>query len=240
LRKIGKRLTYANVVSSIAVFLVLGGGAAFAASHLGKNSVGSKQLKKNSVTTAKIKKNAVTEAKLKDQSVTGTKVKDQSLTGAKVQDQSLTGADIKLSTLGTVPSAASANGLVGRTPFSVFTGPGLTTLVTVGPFTIRGSCLINQGGNDIAELQLLTSVDNAVMDDNSGDEFAPFNVTDNPAELLSETEPTGEVGFEAGSGEFTAVAPDGTTIATENQAVGVNIVGHAGQCFFGGTIVKLA
>jgi hypothetical protein len=65
LKQIKKRLTYANVMSSIAVFLVLGGGAAFAAGQLGKNSVGSKQLKKNAVTTAKIKKGAVTGAKVK-------------------------------------------------------------------------------------------------------------------------------------------------------------------------------
>ncbi len=65
MKQIKKRLTYANVMSSIAVFLVLGGGAAFAASQLGKNSVGSKQLKKNAVTSAKIKKDAVTGDKVK-------------------------------------------------------------------------------------------------------------------------------------------------------------------------------
>ena len=60
MKQIRKRLTYANVMSSIAVFLVLGGATAFAAVHLGKNSVGTKQLKKNAVTAAKIKKDAVT------------------------------------------------------------------------------------------------------------------------------------------------------------------------------------
>jgi len=64
LKQLRKRLTYANVMSTIAVFLVLGGATAFAAG-LGKNSVGSKQLKKNAVTTAKIKKGAVTGAKVK-------------------------------------------------------------------------------------------------------------------------------------------------------------------------------
>jgi hypothetical protein len=66
-KQIHKRLTYANVMSSIAVFLILGGATAFAA--LGKNSVGSKQLKKNAVTAAKIKKDAVTAAKIKDGSL---------------------------------------------------------------------------------------------------------------------------------------------------------------------------
>ena len=79
-----RRVTYANVMSSIAVFLVLGGATAFAASQLGKNSVGSKQLKKNAVTAAKIKNGAVTTAKLKNNAVTTAKIKNGAVTGAKV------------------------------------------------------------------------------------------------------------------------------------------------------------
>ncbi len=56
------RLSFANVVSVLALFVALGGSAY--AFHLGKNSVGPKQLKKNAVTTAKIKNRAVTAAKL--------------------------------------------------------------------------------------------------------------------------------------------------------------------------------
>jgi hypothetical protein len=78
-------------MSTIAVFLVIGGASAFAASQLGKNTVGSKQLQKNAVTTAKIKKNAVTTAKIKKDAVTGAKVNE--------------------STLGTVPSATLANSI---------------------------------------------------------------------------------------------------------------------------------
>ena len=129
--KFRNRLTYANVMSSIAVFLLLGGGAAFAAGHLGKNTVGSKQLKKNAVLTAKIKKEAVTTAKLKKDAVNG----------AKVKDGSLSGADINLSTLGTVPSAETANSLKG---FNTFTGRGsedtVTTLFSTGQFDVVGIC----------------------------------------------------------------------------------------------------
>ena len=81
------KLSYANVMSTMCLFLLLGGGA-YAAGHLGKNSVGTKQLKKNSVTTAKIKKQAVT--------------------AAKVKKGALTGAQINASTLGTVPSAQTS------------------------------------------------------------------------------------------------------------------------------------
>jgi hypothetical protein len=61
---IRKRLTYSNVIATLALFLALGGASAIAASQLGKNSVGSKQLKKNAVTAAKIKNGAVTQAKI--------------------------------------------------------------------------------------------------------------------------------------------------------------------------------
>ena len=66
MKPIRKRLTYANVVSSLALFLALTGATAFAANQLAKNSVGSKQLKKNAVTTAKIKNEAVTAGKIKN------------------------------------------------------------------------------------------------------------------------------------------------------------------------------
>jgi hypothetical protein len=65
-------------MSSIAVFLVLGGATALAAG-LAKNSVGTKQLKNNAVTTKKIKKNAVTGAKVKE-STLGTVPSASSLT----------------------------------------------------------------------------------------------------------------------------------------------------------------
>ena len=57
-----KRITYPNVMATIAVFLVLGGGA-YAATQLPKNSVGSRQLKNGSITPAKL--NAATRAALK-------------------------------------------------------------------------------------------------------------------------------------------------------------------------------
>jgi hypothetical protein len=64
MRRLGGKLTYANVMVTILAFIVLGAGGAYAASQLGKNSVGTKQLKKSAVTAAKIKNGAVTPAKL--------------------------------------------------------------------------------------------------------------------------------------------------------------------------------
>jgi hypothetical protein len=85
LTRIRSRLNYATVVSGLTAFVVLCGGAAFAANQLGKNSVGKKQLKANAVTTAKIKKNAVTAAKIRAGAVDGAKVADGSLGGTEFQ-----------------------------------------------------------------------------------------------------------------------------------------------------------
>jgi hypothetical protein len=48
------RLSYANLVATLALFIALGGGA-YAASHVKKNSVGAKQLKRNAVKTGKVR-----------------------------------------------------------------------------------------------------------------------------------------------------------------------------------------
>jgi hypothetical protein len=47
------RLSYANVISTLCLFLLLGGGA-YAASKLARNSVGTPQIKNGAVTQAKI------------------------------------------------------------------------------------------------------------------------------------------------------------------------------------------
>jgi hypothetical protein len=54
MHRIRDRFTYANVISTLCLALVLGGGTAYAASHLGKESVGTRQLKKEAVTPAKL------------------------------------------------------------------------------------------------------------------------------------------------------------------------------------------
>jgi hypothetical protein len=92
-KQITQRLTFSNVMSAIAVFLVLG-GTAFAASQLKKNSVGTKQLKKNAVTQAKIKNGAVTGAKLGADAVTETKIANGAVTGAKLADGAVAGAKL--------------------------------------------------------------------------------------------------------------------------------------------------
>ena len=66
----GDNLNYANVMSTLAVFLVLSGGAALAAG-LGKDSVKSKQIKAGAVKTAELADNAVTSPKVANGSLLG-------------------------------------------------------------------------------------------------------------------------------------------------------------------------
>jgi hypothetical protein len=56
-RLLGRRLTYANVVSTLCLFMLLG-GVAYAGTKLAAHSVGTRQLKNGAVTTRKIAKSA--------------------------------------------------------------------------------------------------------------------------------------------------------------------------------------
>jgi hypothetical protein len=85
--KLLDKLTYANVVATIALFGVLGGGA-YAAFRVPPNSVGSRQLKAKAVS--------------------GGKIANATISGGKIQEETITGQNIKFSALGTVPQAANA------------------------------------------------------------------------------------------------------------------------------------
>jgi hypothetical protein len=102
LKRLRGRITYANVMSTVAVFMAMGGVAWAAA--LPKNSVGTAQLKKNAVTSSKIKNGQVASGDLKDNGIQGVDVKDAALNGADVADGGLTAADLAA---GTIPPAMS-------------------------------------------------------------------------------------------------------------------------------------
>jgi hypothetical protein len=155
-KQIRQRLTYANVMSSIAVFLILGGATAFAAvkkigaNEIKANSIKTGKIVKEAVTATKIKKNAVITAKIADGAVTNAKIADNAVNGAKVEDGSLTGADLKLDTIGTVPSAKSAQTaqvaqfageLTGRRIFfRVPPGTSQTQILNLGGLVLRATC----------------------------------------------------------------------------------------------------
>jgi hypothetical protein len=76
LPSVRKRLTYANVMATIAVFGVVAGSGAYAASKL--------KLKNNSVTTKKIRNGAVVNSKLADGAITNPKLADGAVTRSKL------------------------------------------------------------------------------------------------------------------------------------------------------------
>lgn len=78
-KQLRQRLTYANVMSSIAVFLIFGGATALAA-----RKIGSHQLKGGSVTTAKIKRDAVTASKIRQDAITTAKIAKRAVTNGKI------------------------------------------------------------------------------------------------------------------------------------------------------------
>ena len=71
-------------MSSIAVFLVLGGGAAYAA-----KKIGSHELRGGAVTTAKIKRNAVTRSKIKAKAISTAKIAPAAVTNGRLADGSV-------------------------------------------------------------------------------------------------------------------------------------------------------
>jgi len=127
--KIRSHLTYANVISTLALFIALGMGSAYAAQQLAPKSVGAKQLRPGAVTADKLRKKAVTAPKIESLAVkqgkiaagavTAEKIADASITTAKIQgnavtpdkvpNDSLTGAKIQEDSLGQVPSANNAD-----------------------------------------------------------------------------------------------------------------------------------
>lgn len=180
MKQIRKRITYANVMSSIAVFLVLGGASAYAAKKIGSN-----EIKGNSITTGKIKKEAVSASKIKKNAVTTAKIANGAVTGAK----------LNLGSVGTVPSATHANSadnantVGGQSATKIFAklgaGAGTTTIASIAGFTITAAC--PQSGGHQVEIKL----------------HGPANVPADLTAILSESSSVegGATEYEAGTNE---------------------------------------
>lgn len=126
LTKVRPRLTFANVMSVVAVFIALGGTSV--ATHeaifsddivdgqvqrpdLGFEAVSSGKILDGTVATRDLQSGALTTSVIANGAVTNPKLKDNAVTGIKVLDNSLTGADIDESQLGKVPDADKVDGL---------------------------------------------------------------------------------------------------------------------------------
>ena len=105
MKKVREQLSPALVISVIALFVALGGGAY----ALSANTVGSKQLKRNAVTTAKIRNGAVNVNKIKSGAVTAAKIASNAVTTSKVKDSAITSAKLAQDALGRAVAFARVN-----------------------------------------------------------------------------------------------------------------------------------
>ncbi len=109
-----RHLTFANVMSVIAVFIALG-GASYAAINLPKNSVGTKQLKNKSVGTKQLKANAVNSKRVRDFSLRANDFRPGQLPSGPTGPIGLPGEDGQ-------PGATGPQGAIGPTGLQGETG----------------------------------------------------------------------------------------------------------------------
>jgi hypothetical protein len=213
------RLTYANVMSTIAVFLVIGGATAFAA--LGKGTVGTKQLKNNAVTAKKIKKNAVSSAKIKKNAVTAAKIKNSAVTAAKIAAGAVGAGQLGANSVGNA-STELVKVFKGKVVPSVgeeASSPRIE-LGSVGPFRFYGKCF--KSGANVEEktyieltsgVATLGSEDGAELPTPGTQEYlTPSTLEANRAMEDDASAAAGKVSGVSNDEEFQATASNGTQI----------------------------
>ena len=88
MQRLRERLTYANVVSSLALFLVIAGGTAYAANTILTTDIVDNEVYSRDVRNDNLPGGGLTHPDLRPNSVRSSEVGAESLTGADVADQS--------------------------------------------------------------------------------------------------------------------------------------------------------
>jgi hypothetical protein len=147
-----RRLTYSNVIATMALFIALG-GVAVAATQLPRNSVGTRQIKRGAVTSAKLAKKSVISGKLGPNSVGPGNIGNGAVTTAKLAQGAVIASTIKNSVVTTnklnneaVTTPKLAKGAVTAAKLSDEIGPLLGTLKSGQ--TLRG--VFDVGGKEPA------------------------------------------------------------------------------------------
>lgn len=215
MRVVTKRLTYANVIATLALFLALSGGAVWAA-----GKIGSKGLKANAVTAGKIKRNAVTASKIRANAVTGAKIKAGAVNFTKLAaGTSLLGtaAGGPVAANGTTPVTVALSGSTSFTP-----APGTVVFLSV---EAKGTNLGRTGEKD-CEPRVLPFVNGNQWDVAEGAlklrAFAP--TAEQPTGLVPVTAETGPIGLTSpGTAQTIAIKVLGDPNCTANSTIAVGI-----------------
>jgi hypothetical protein len=235
LKKIRKRLTYANVMSSIAVFLLLGGATAFAAKKISSN-----QIKAGAVKTGKLAKEAVKAGKLAKNAVTTPKISNDAVTGDKVNEASL----------GTVPSATSATSatnatnVAGQTPFLFKLSAGQTQqIATHGSVSLLAQCQTGVGGNDRVRILAATSQDGALLVGDTAhlgpgvtSDFLNVGTPEDERVLMSFQDTIGDVGAAFYIDRGWVMGPDGKMLGLNAEGTSLALNYAGAKCIAGGIV----
>jgi hypothetical protein len=152
LRAVLRRLTYANVIATLALFLALGGGAVWAANKTQTTKIGTGKLKPSSVTAGKIKANAVTTSKIRENAVTNAKIREGSVNLSKIAAG--TGVVAAATSTPVGVDGASAVGVSFPTPITFTPTAGLVYMMSV---EARASNL-TRSGTETCRVQVLPLV----------------------------------------------------------------------------------
>jgi len=141
MKRVRASLSYANVVSTLCLFVLLGGGA-YAASKLPRNSVGTKQLKRNAVKGAKVANRSLTAADIRG-SVHRAESAARADRAASADRAAAADRAASAELLGGSPAAAFLQSSVVARAHSAVTiaGGGRTDpLLRMGPLTLQANC----------------------------------------------------------------------------------------------------
>lgn len=133
------KLSYSNVIATVALFVALGGAAI--AAGIPRHSIGARQLKRGAVTTAALRRRAVTSAKLARGSVIAGKLGPNAVWPANVGNGAVTSTKLAANA---VTGAAIARGAVGASDL------GSNAVTT--PKIANGAVTLAKLGNEVAPL----------------------------------------------------------------------------------------
>jgi hypothetical protein len=216
MERLRRQITYANVVSTLALVLAMGGGAVYAAGKIGGDQ---------------IKKGAIHSFQIKNSQVRRQDIAGGSINSKKVSNESLTGKDIKEDTLGLVPLAQDARTLNGATLRTVRVsqgdGAGSANVLSVGGLSASLSC---PGGTATLNVRGSASGDAGTVYDSDSGGVQQFN---------SATGATVTTAGQVDPGIASVRRVEGTLTRLDFELLSIpNGLGTSDDCFLNGFLVS--